>query len=203
MIQTESAVKVPVTSEAKLAARIKVHNMVVAGKKGNRQAVNDLMACHQWLVKRFVAQYKTYGTPVEDLVQEGNLGLIRALERFEVERGLVFSTYAGWWVRKFIQVAVFGDKKKQARSLDAAIGDDGDATGLDMLADPKSAEGFEEISTREASDEMKEAMMLLTPKESRSMVLRFGIELDDVEESRTLDRVRRLEAMCLRGKKAA
>ena len=200
---TTQAATAPVISEAKLAARIKVHGMVVAGKKGNRQAVNDLVACHQWLVKRYVAQYKTYGTPVDDLVQEGNLGLIRALERFEVERGLVFSTYAGWWVRKFIQVAVFGDKKKQARSLDAAIGDDGDATGLDMLADPKSAEGFEEISTREASDEMKEAMLLLTPKESRAMQLRFGIELDSPDESRILDRVRLLEAKCLRSKRAA
>ena len=54
------------------------------------------------LVVSVARRYAASGVPVADLVQEGNLGLLRAVERFEWERGFKFSTYAAWWIRQAI-----------------------------------------------------------------------------------------------------
>ncbi|CAA7616862.1 RNA polymerase factor sigma-32 [Magnetospirillum sp. UT-4] len=58
-----------------------------------------LIEAHLRLVAKTAAQFKGYGLGTADLIAEGNLGLVRALETFEPERGLRFSTYAQWWVR--------------------------------------------------------------------------------------------------------
>jgi RNA polymerase sigma-32 factor len=64
------------------------------------QAARDrLLASHLRLVVKTAGQFKGYGLSTADLIAEGNLGLVRALDGFESERGLRFSTYAQWWVR--------------------------------------------------------------------------------------------------------
>jgi RNA polymerase sigma factor (sigma-70 family) len=52
------------------------------------------------LVVNFAKKFQGLGVPLADLIQEGNLGLMRAVEKFEPERGLKFSTYAAWWIRQ-------------------------------------------------------------------------------------------------------
>ena len=66
---------------------------------GDVAARDRLIAAHLRLVIKTAGQFKGYGLPTADLVAEGNLGLVRALEGFEPERNLRFSTYAQWWVR--------------------------------------------------------------------------------------------------------
>lgn len=66
---------------------------------GDEAAKSRLIAAHLRLVVKTAGQFRGYGLPAEDLVAEGNLGLMRALEGFEPERNLRFSTYAQWWVR--------------------------------------------------------------------------------------------------------
>ncbi len=64
------------------------------------QAARDrLLASHLRLVVKTAGQFKGYGLSTADLIAEGNLGLVRALQGFESDRGLRFSTYAQWWVR--------------------------------------------------------------------------------------------------------
>jgi RNA polymerase primary sigma factor len=63
------------------------------------------------LVIRTAKQYRDRGLSFEDLIQEGNLGLLKAVERFDPERGFRFSTYAIWWIRQSIVKAI-GDKAK-------------------------------------------------------------------------------------------
>jgi RNA polymerase sigma-32 factor len=55
------------------------------------------------LVIAFAVKYKNYGLNLSDLIQEGNIGLMKAAERFELDKEVRFSTYAGWWIRASIQ----------------------------------------------------------------------------------------------------
>jgi len=64
------------------------------------------VATNQRLVYFWAQRYEAKGVPFQDLVQEGNLGLLRAVERYDPERGFRFSTYAVWWIRQAIARAV-------------------------------------------------------------------------------------------------
>jgi len=67
-----------------------------------RRAADDFARANLRLVVSVARRYSASGVPIADIVQEGNLGLLRAVERFEWERGFKFSTYAAWWIRQAI-----------------------------------------------------------------------------------------------------
>ncbi len=64
--------------------------------------MNDLMMSSLGFVVKIAREYQHRGMPLEDLINEGNIGLIQASYRFDEERGVKFITYASWWVRKSI-----------------------------------------------------------------------------------------------------
>jgi RNA polymerase sigma-32 factor len=66
-------------------------------------ALHRLTEAHMRLVISVAARYRRYGLPFSDLIQEGNIGLMKAAERFEPERDVRFSTYVTWWIRSCIQ----------------------------------------------------------------------------------------------------
>jgi RNA polymerase sigma-32 factor len=66
-------------------------------------ALHELTASHARLAVRIASGFKGSGLPLTDLIQEGNVGLMQAAERFDPERGVRFSTYATWWIRAAIQ----------------------------------------------------------------------------------------------------
>ena len=70
------------------------------------QARQQLIEANLRLVVSIAKRYTNHGTSLIDLVQEGNLGLMRAVERFDHHRGFRFSTYATWWIRKAISRAL-------------------------------------------------------------------------------------------------
>lgn len=70
---------------------------------GDERALHELVRSYTRLVVSVAAKFKNYGLPMGDLIQEGNIGLMQAAERFEPERGFRFSTYASWWIRSAIQ----------------------------------------------------------------------------------------------------
>jgi RNA polymerase sigma-32 factor len=70
---------------------------------GDEKALHELIRSYTRLVIATAAKFKHYGLPMGDLIQEGNLGLMQAANRFEPEREIRFSTYAMWWIRASIQ----------------------------------------------------------------------------------------------------
>ena len=66
-------------------------------------ALHELVRAYTRLVISLAARFRSYGLPMGDLVQEGNVGLMQAAARFEPERGVRFSTYAAWWIRSAMQ----------------------------------------------------------------------------------------------------
>ncbi len=69
----------------------------------DERALHALTQAHMRLVIAIAAKYRNYGLAMSDLIQEGNIGLMQAASRFDVERGVRFSTYAGWWIRASVQ----------------------------------------------------------------------------------------------------
>jgi RNA polymerase sigma-32 factor len=70
---------------------------------GDREAANQLVTSHLRLAAKVAMGYRGYGLPVSEVISEGNIGLMQALNRFEPEKGFRFSTYAIWWIRASIQ----------------------------------------------------------------------------------------------------
>lgn len=82
-------------------------------RRGDKEARNRMIAANTRLVVRIARKYRATDLPFADLVAEGNLGLIRAVEKFDPERGFRFSTYASWWIHQCIQRGVMN----QARTV--------------------------------------------------------------------------------------
>ncbi len=92
------AMKVPVLSreeEKELA-----ENWVF---KEDEKSMHKIIKAYSKLVIAFAMKFKNYGLPINDLVQEGHIGLMQAIAKFEPEREIRFSTYSSWWIRSSIQ----------------------------------------------------------------------------------------------------
>ncbi len=81
--------------------RAKKRDLKVLAKQG-KKARSHLLEANLRLVVSLAKRYTGRGMPLLDLIQEGNLGLIRAMEKFDYDKGFKFSTYATWWIRQAI-----------------------------------------------------------------------------------------------------
>ncbi|HVU01268.1 MAG TPA: sigma-70 family RNA polymerase sigma factor [Polyangiaceae bacterium] len=76
--------------------------LIARARAGDARAANQLVAAHLRDVAFIAHKYRNYGTPLDELVAEGSLGLLRALEKFDPERGTRFGTYAAYWIRAYV-----------------------------------------------------------------------------------------------------
>ena len=88
--------------EVALAARI---------KKGDKKARAHMIKANLRLVVKIAQDYSGYGLPLADLISEGNIGLMKAVERFDPEKGGKLSTYAAWWIKQSIKRALANQSK--------------------------------------------------------------------------------------------
>ena len=82
------------------------HEVELATKwrdEGDDRAMHELVMAYARIVVSAASRYRYYGLSNGDLIQEGNIGLMQAAKRFDPDRGVRFSTYAGWWIRASIQ----------------------------------------------------------------------------------------------------
>jgi len=71
--------------------------------RGNLKSAHKLITSHLRLVAKIAMGYRGYGLPVSEMVSEGNIGLMRAVKKFEPEKGFRLATYAMWWIKASIQ----------------------------------------------------------------------------------------------------
>ncbi len=80
-------------------------------KQGDRDARDTMIKANLRLVVKIAYDYKDFGLPILDLISEGNIGLIKAVERFDPEKGGKLSTYAAWWIKQSIKRALANQSK--------------------------------------------------------------------------------------------
>jgi RNA polymerase primary sigma factor len=91
-----------VEEESKLAARI---------KKGDKKAREQMIKANLRLVVKIAREYEDFGMPLLDLINEGNMGLMKAVERFDPSKGAKLSTYSAWWIKQAIKRALANQSK--------------------------------------------------------------------------------------------
>ncbi len=124
------------------------------------RAREDLVQANARLVISIAKRYQNLGLPLLDLIQEGNIGLLRAIDRFEPARGLRLSTYATWWVRQAISRAV----ANQARTvrLPAYLHDH-------LRKVQRAAEDLAQTLGREPDDEELAGILAVAPQEVHTL----------------------------------
>lgn len=91
-------------------AVVRLKNLIKAGEEARKKMISANLR----LVVKIAQEYGNYGVPLLDLISEGNLGLIKAVERFDPKKGAKLSTYAAWWIKQSVRRAL-SDQAKTIR----------------------------------------------------------------------------------------
>ena len=129
-----------------LLTREEEYDLAIKAKHGDVAARDTLIKANSRFVISIAKSYQKRGLPLEDLISEGNIGLITAIDKFEPDTGYHFISYAVWWIRQAILKAI-GDKSRmirlpmnknavftQVQSVKARLEQDGDDVSVEDIA---------------------------------------------------------------------
>jgi RNA polymerase primary sigma factor len=156
-------------------------------QKGDARALNRLVEANLRFVVAIARQYQGQGLSMEDLVSEGNLGLIKAAGKYDASRGLRFVNYAVVFIRQQIERAlkkesaeqrVESGRDGQTRSVDAPLGSKANVSLLSVLVNTNSPMADEHVYNAGIEQAVEQALRALDERESSVVNAFYGIGQD-------------------------
>lgn len=185
--------------EGRLLTHPQEVNLSRKARSGDSRARKTLIEKNLRLVVSVAKRYRGLGLPFEDLIQEGNLGLVQAVEKFDPELGFRFSTYAVWWIRQAIGRAV-ADKGRTIRIPEHAgeklrkMTRTYNELSANLEREPTDEEvaerlGWTVVAVRSMKDALQDATSLNRPLDSEENTLELGEFIEDERASDTVGEV--------------
>src|SRR6266516_899493 len=134
-------------------------------KQNDPEALDKLVRSNLRFVVSVAKKYQNQGVSLSDLINEGNLGLIRAAHKFDETKGIKFISYAVWWIRQAI-----------LQALDAPLTPGEDNKLLDYLPDTTNPGPDDEIFEHALTESIESVLATLKEREARILRLYFGLE---------------------------
>ena len=156
---------------------------------GDSRALNKLIEANLRLVVAVARQYQGQGLSMEDMVSEGNIGLMKAAAKYDATRGLRFAGYAVVFIRRQIEKALKAESSErrvesrangQTRSVDAPLGSKNNVNLLSVLADSNAPMADERIYSAAVEKAAEHALAMLEGRESLVVNAYFGIDRDGI-----------------------
>lgn len=147
------------------------HRDALRCRDAYRSARNRFIAANLRLVVMFAQRHGRTLMALGDRIQEGNLGLMKAVDRFDPERGVRFSTYAAWWIRHAIVRPAAKLRTATARNASC----NGDDDGIESLCDASSLAELEDVVDRRDRERMLAALAELPDRERDIVHERFAL----------------------------